>query len=242
MSWPARPPEPARGVLSRRAAAPAGVVLLARAAASLRRRDRRAAGRGRGEVPAAAPSNSTTRCGWGRPGSAGTPQSGEVTTLATRGLDGLDAYFARYLPQLVLACLVPVAVLIRVGLADWSPAWSSALTLPLIPVFAILVGLHTKATTLAAVAAAGPARRPLPRRGRGAADAQAVRPREAQAEVIGKVTEEYRAATMSTLRVAFLSGLRAGAGRRPGRRAGRGRGRAQPRLTGTSAARPRSSR
>src|SRR6516165_8074583 len=58
--------------------------------------------------------------------------SGEVTTLATRGLDGLDAYFARYLPQLVLACVVPFAVLIRVGLADWVSAAVIAVTLPLI--------------------------------------------------------------------------------------------------------------
>ncbi len=51
--------------------------------------------------------------------SKGRRRAGEVTTLATRGLDGLDAYFARYLPQLVLACIVPFAVLIRVTLADW---------------------------------------------------------------------------------------------------------------------------
>ena len=70
-------------------------------------------------------------------------RSGEVTTLATRGLDGLDAYFARYLPQLVLACLVPFAVLIRVGLADWLSGLIIGLTLPLIPVFAFLIGLHT---------------------------------------------------------------------------------------------------
>jgi ATP-binding cassette, subfamily C, bacterial CydD len=74
-------------------------------------------------------------------------RSGEVTTLATRGLDGLDPYFARYLPQLVLACVAPVAVLIRVGLADWISCLVIGVTLPLIPLFAILVGLHTKAVT-----------------------------------------------------------------------------------------------
>src|SRR5947209_7833635 len=40
----------------------------------------------------------------------GGQRAGEITTLATRGLDGLDPYFARYLPQLALACLVPLAV------------------------------------------------------------------------------------------------------------------------------------
>ena len=47
----------------------------------------------------------------------GGQRAGEITTLATRGLDGLDPYFARYLPQLALACLVPLAVVVRVRLA-----------------------------------------------------------------------------------------------------------------------------
>jgi ATP-binding cassette subfamily C protein CydD len=132
-------------------------------------------------------------------------RAGEVTTLATRGLDGLDAYFARYLPQLVLACLVPVAVLIRVGFADWISAVVIGVTLPLIPVFAILVGLHTKATTQRQW-------RLLARLGGHFLDVVEGLPTlklfgrgKPQAEVIGKVTEEYRAVTMSTLRVAFLS-------------------------------------
>ena len=134
-------------------------------------------------------------------------RSGEVTTLATRGLDGLDAYFARYLPQLVLACLVPVAVLIRVGFADWISAVTIGVTLPLIPVFAILVGLHTKTTTQQQW-------RLLARLGGHFLDVVEGLPTlklfgrgKPQAEVIGKVTEEYRAATMSSLRVAFLSGF-----------------------------------
>jgi ABC-type transport system involved in cytochrome bd biosynthesis fused ATPase/permease subunit len=49
-------------------------------------------------------------------------QAGEITTLATKGLDGLDAYFARYLPRLVLAVVVPLAVLARVVFADWISA------------------------------------------------------------------------------------------------------------------------
>jgi ATP-binding cassette subfamily C protein CydD len=133
--------------------------------------------------------------------------SGEVTTLATRGLDGLDAYFARYLPQLVLACLVPVAVLIRVAFADWISAVVIGVTLPLIPVFAILVGLHTKTTTQRQW-------RLLARLGGHFLDVVEGLPTlklfgrgKPQAEVVGKVTEEYRAVTMSTLRVAFLSGF-----------------------------------
>ena len=134
-------------------------------------------------------------------------RSGEVTTLATRGLDGLDAYFARYLPQLVLACLVPFAVLIRVGFADWISAVVIGVTLPLIPLFAIVVGLHTRATTQRQW-------RLMSRLGGHFLDVVEGLPTlklfgraKPQAEVIGEVTDSYRQATMSTLRVAFLSGF-----------------------------------
>ena len=134
-------------------------------------------------------------------------RSGEVTTLATRGLDGLDAYFSRYLPQLVLACVVPFAVLIRVGLADWISGLVIGLTLPLIPLFAVLVGLHTKTTTQRQW-------RLLARLGGHFLDVVEGLPTlklfgrgQRQAEVIGQVTDEYRAATMSSLRIAFLSGF-----------------------------------
>ena len=134
-------------------------------------------------------------------------RSGEVTTLATRGLDGLDPYFARYLPQLVLACVVPFAVLIRVGLTDWISAVVIAVTLPLIPLFAILVGRHTKTVTQRQW-------RLLARLGGHFLDVVEGLPTlklfgrgKPQAEVIGRVTGEYRKATMSSLRVAFLSGF-----------------------------------
>jgi ATP-binding cassette subfamily C protein CydD len=134
-------------------------------------------------------------------------RAGEVTTLATRGLDGLDAYFARYLPQLVLACIVPFAVLIRVGLADWLSGLIIGLTLPLIPLFAILVGLHTKAVTQRQW-------RLLARLGGHFLDVVEGLPTlklfgrgKPQAEVIGKVTNDYRTATMASLRIAFLSGF-----------------------------------
>src|SRR6516165_2285509 len=75
----------------------------------------------------------------------GGQRAGEITTVATKGLDALDPYFARYLPQLVLACLVPLAVIVRVALADWISALVIGVTLPLIPVFTVLVGLPARA-------------------------------------------------------------------------------------------------
>lgn len=141
------------------------------------------------------------------PGWLGGQQAGEITTLATKGLDGLDAYFARYLPQLVLAVAVPIAVLARVAFADWISAVIIAVTLPLIPIFAVLIGLHTKAQTQRQWQL-------LARLGGHFLDVVAGLPTlkvfgraRAQATVIMEVTSAHRAATMATLRVAFLSAL-----------------------------------
>jgi ATP-binding cassette subfamily C protein CydD len=137
----------------------------------------------------------------------GGQRPGEITTVATRGLDALDPYFARYLPQLVLACLVPIAVVVRVALADWISALVIAVTLPLIPVFTVLVGLPARAR----------ARRQwllLARLGghfldvvEGLTTLKVFGRAKPQAEVIGQVTDAHRTATMSVLRVAFLSAL-----------------------------------
>jgi ATP-binding cassette subfamily C protein CydD len=132
-------------------------------------------------------------------------QPGEVTTLATKGLDGLDAYFSRYLPQLVLACLVPLAVLVRITVADWISGVVIAVTLPVIPLFAIIVGLHTTQATQRQW-------RLLAKLGGHFLDVVEGLPTlklygrgKPQAEMIGTITDEHRKATMKTLRVAFLS-------------------------------------
>ncbi|WP_067474148.1 thiol reductant ABC exporter subunit CydD [Actinomadura hibisca] len=130
---------------------------------------------------------------------------GELAVLASRGLDALDAYFARYLPQLVLACLVPVAVLAVTVRADPLSALVIALTLPLVPIFMILVGLHTRARTERQWLL-------LERLGghfldvvEGLATLKVFGRAKAQAAVIGDITAAHRRATMRTLRVAFLS-------------------------------------
>src|SRR6266700_947688 len=141
------------------------------------------------------------------PGWLSGQQAGEITTLATRGLDALDAYFARYLPQVVLAVAVPLAVLARVATADWISAVIIAVTLPLIPVFAILIGWHTQAQTRRQW-------RLLARLGGHFLDVVSGLPTlklfgraRMQADVIREVADAHRRATMAALRVAFLSAL-----------------------------------
>jgi len=135
----------------------------------------------------------------------GGQQTGEITALATRGLDGLDPYFARYVPQLILAVAVPIAVLARVAAADWISALIIAVTLPLIPLFAVLVGWHTKARTQRQWRLLATLAGHFLDVVEGLPTLKIFGRAKAQEEVIGKVTGEYRATTMSALRVAFLS-------------------------------------
>ncbi|OOC52571.1 MULTISPECIES: thiol reductant ABC exporter subunit CydD [Nocardiopsis] len=135
----------------------------------------------------------------------GSPRAGELVTLATRGLDALDDYFARYLPQLVLAAIVPLAVLAVVFWADWISGAVVLVTLPLIPVFMALIGMHTRQRTERQW-------RLLSRLGghfldvvEGLPTLAVFRRAKAQAALLREVGEEHRLATMGTLRIAFLS-------------------------------------
>ncbi|MEJ2866130.1 thiol reductant ABC exporter subunit CydD [Actinomycetospora sp. OC33-EN08] len=135
------------------------------------------------------------------------PSAAELSTLATRGVDGLDGYVRRYLPTLLVAAVVPLAVSLRILGADLVAALIVAGTVPLIPVFMILIGRFTESAvarrsrTLAVLGhhfldlvagldvlvAFGRARR--------------------QAGRLREIADRHRTATMATLRVAFLSAL-----------------------------------
>ncbi|MCQ6555916.1 thiol reductant ABC exporter subunit CydD [Streptomyces sp. C10-9-1] len=139
------------------------------------------------------------------PGWLSGQRSGSLAALATRGIDALDDYFARYLPQLGLAVVVPVAVLARIVTEDWVSAAIIVGTLPLIPLFMVLIGWVTQARMdrqwgllsrlsghFLDVVAGLPTLKVFGRA-------------KAQAESIREITSEYRRATMRTLRIAFLS-------------------------------------
>ncbi|MGW2015827.1 thiol reductant ABC exporter subunit CydD [Streptomyces sp. NPDC001927] len=139
------------------------------------------------------------------PGWLSGQKAGSLAALATRGVDALDDYFSRYLPQLGLAVVVPVAVLARIVTEDWISAAIIVVTLPLIPLFMVLIGWYTQARMdrqwkllsrlsghFLDVVAGLPTLKVFGRA-------------KAQAESIRAITSEYRRATMKTLRIAFLS-------------------------------------
>ena len=134
-------------------------------------------------------------------------RSGELATLATRGIGALDGYFARYLPQLVLAVIVPVAVLVQVVTADWVSALTIAVTLPLIPAFMVLIGLYTRARTDRQWRLLGQLSGHFLDVVAGLPTLKVFGRAKAQAEAARTITGEYRRATMATLRIAFLSSL-----------------------------------
>ena len=141
-----------------------------------------------------------------RPAGLDGAQSAEVATVAVGGVDALETAFARYLPQVVLAMVVPVAVLVLVAAIDPVSAGVMLLTLPLVPVFMWLVGRYTERRTRERWQALTRLSTHFLDVVRGLPTLRAFNRAEAQAERIAEVGDRYRRATMGTLRVAFLSG------------------------------------
>ena len=133
-------------------------------------------------------------------------EAGEIAAAAVHGIDGLEAYFARYLPQLVLACVVPVLVLITVAAVDLLAALVMLLTLPLVPVFMWLIGRYTEQRTRERWQALQLLSAHFLDVLRGLPTLRAFNRGAAQTATVAAVGERYRRATMETLRVSFLSG------------------------------------
>jgi ATP-binding cassette subfamily C protein CydD len=134
-------------------------------------------------------------------------RSGELTNTALEGVETLDAYYSQYLPQLFLTMLVPLVVVVAVFSADVLSGVVLLVTMPILPVFMILIGLQAQAKSqkqfniLSQMSAhfldVLQGLTTLKLFGRG----------QHQEETIARVSERYRQRTMSVLRIAFLSAL-----------------------------------
>ena len=133
-------------------------------------------------------------------------EAGEIAAVAVQGVEALEAYFARYLPQVVLACLVPVAVLLWVVPVDLQSALIMLLTLPLVPLFMWLIGLYTRERTRQRWQELRRLSTHFLDVVRGLPTLRAFNRGRAQTTRIAAISERYRLATMGTLRVSFLSG------------------------------------
>jgi ATP-binding cassette subfamily C protein CydCD len=132
---------------------------------------------------------------------------GEVTVLATRGISAVEPWLTRYLPSLVLAAVLPAATILVVGWLDWSSGLILLLTVPLIPVFAILIGLATRDASDRQWRALAQLSGHFLDVVRGLPTLVAHRRAKVQSDRIRAITDRYRARTLETLRIAFASSL-----------------------------------
>ena len=141
------------------------------------------------------------------PGWLSTRNSAQLAVTAGRGLDALDAYFGRYLPQLVLTVIATPVILAVMWSQDWISGLTVLLTLPLIPIFMVLIGLATRTVqkrqwqTLKHLAAR------FSDTVQGLSTLKVFGRQRRAAASIERVTDDYRRETMRVLRVSFLSGF-----------------------------------
>lgn len=131
----------------------------------------------------------------------------EVVALATRGLDDLEPYFVRYLPQLVLAATVtPATLLVVLGL-EWVSAAILAAVLPLVPLFMWLVGVLTQGRSQRGLAAMQRLSAQVLDLVAGLSTLRALGRERGPGARVQALGDAHRRATMGTLRIAFLSGM-----------------------------------
>ncbi|GAA1116802.1 thiol reductant ABC exporter subunit CydD [Arthrobacter flavus] len=133
--------------------------------------------------------------------------TGALSVLVTRGLDGLDNYSTKYLPALVTCAVIPLLVGARILAADWLSAVVIVVTVPLIPVFMILIGLHTQDKVQEASASLNRLSDHLLELSRGLPVLVGLGRAGSQTRALRDVAGQYRTKTIETLKVAFLSSL-----------------------------------
>lgn len=133
-------------------------------------------------------------------------QSAELAAASVFGATALESYFGRFLPQLVLAALVPAAIVAWIVPIDALSAAIMIVTLPLVPVFMVLVGSHTARRTQARADALSLLAVHFLDVVRGLPTLRAFNRGRAQTLAIAERSDRYRRATIATLRISFLSG------------------------------------
>jgi ATP-binding cassette, subfamily C, bacterial CydCD len=137
----------------------------------------------------------------------GAPSVGSAAVLATHGLDELDNYYRAVLPAITSAAVVPILIGARLLFADWLSAVIIAVTITLVPLFMALIGTHTNEKVFAATAALSRLSDHLVELARGLPVLIGLGRAEEQTAALRTISDDYRAKTMKTLRVAFMSSL-----------------------------------
>ncbi len=141
------------------------------------------------------------------PAWTGAERSGELATVMTDGVEALEAYYARYLPAMAMSVFLPLVILAFVLPIDWRSAVVFLLTAPLIPFFMILIGKGAERLNQQQW-------QKLQRMGghfldviQGLTTLKLFAASRREAQLVARISEDYRLATMKVLRIAFLSSL-----------------------------------
>ena len=133
-------------------------------------------------------------------------RTGELVTVASEGIERIDGYVSRYLPQVVLSGLIPLLIVLTIFPLDWSSALLLLITGPIIPLLMILVGSYAEKHIQHQWVA-------LSRMGayfldviQGLTTLKLFGRSQIEQERIAHVSESFRDKTLKVLRVAFLSG------------------------------------
>ena len=134
-------------------------------------------------------------------------RSGDITNTLVDGVEALEKYYAAYLPQIALAAFVPIAILLVVFPLDWVSGVILLVTAPLIPFFMIVIGKGAEQLNqrqwrrLASMSAH------FFDAIEGLTTLKLFNASRREAEVVARISDDYRRSTMAVLRVAFLSSL-----------------------------------
>lgn len=137
----------------------------------------------------------------------GQHSSAHVATLLGQGLDAMDGYIGKYVPQLILTAVATPLVVAALLMADLVTGITVILTLPIIPVFMVLIGMATQAVQRRQWRLLGTLAQGFLEVVQGLSTLMVFGRQHRQVDRIASVTEHYRRSTMKVLRLSFLSGF-----------------------------------
>ena len=136
-----------------------------------------------------------------------TEQSGRLVTTMLKGVESVDPYFSQYIPQLLMALVVPVVILAAVFPSDWIAGTILLLSAPLIPAFMIVIGKRAKTATEQQWGTMSRMSGNFLDMLQGLTTLKLFAQERARRDGIAEASENFRRSTMQVLKIAFLSSL-----------------------------------
>lgn len=132
-------------------------------------------------------------------------RTGELAATTVEGVEALDAYFSQFLPQIVVTALIPLTIVAFVLFRDWPSALVMLATAPMLPLLMVLIGKGAEALTRRQYRMLGQLSAQLLDALYGLTTLKLFGRSKEYAETVAQVSDQYRRATLSVLRLTFLS-------------------------------------